>query len=600
MAHPVTKEAAKSAAKNVYFDGIRNVIVITLAVGEKLGCILKNDGLIKQVHSDSAFQNLLAAEDQVLSVNNVILAGRDSKQISEVIATMASHPKVFTVTKNKARINSAPAPAMTTPANAKKASSQQVNSVNQTGFDSPKTNTSYVTPSGWANQVQGQAFAIAASTNHYTANRRVTPPTATRKKTGSAATSNRKRSASKTDNVARKRAKPEKAKESQRRAPVRKARMTAEEKRQKALEERQKELDAAYEKGYEKAREEQQAQAKIDEANKYLPIALQNLHIVTVEAKNQRHIERPGTRLYIKQALISVYDLHESIEKLKSILPQVEASTMSYEGIKQLIEKQKCQMNAILTLGKESDEPKLLENEKNLLQMAEYKIKHGSLDGVKSKKHSNLHKYSNYLADNYSKYRKEGILGKNLEELRAQKHKNLRSDLQYYRRATFEEDRVLLEGLGYKFPVEQRFVTHTFAEMLEKLKIYKEVNGNTKVPQLYKTEDGAALGAWVASNRKQYELMKCGQKGHSLTPERIEQLESLGFIWKLRFGRPKKNDAKFRNRRLGIGYDDEKGKTEEAETQVAEAEEKKIEEAQVEKAETEENEIDNADVIYIH
>jgi len=597
MVHPVTKEAAESAAKNVYFDGTRNVIVITLAAGEKLGCILKEDGLIKEVHSDSAFQNLLAAEDQVLSVNNVILAGRDSKQIGAVMATMASHQKIFTVTKNKSRNNSAPAPVMTTPPNAKKASSQHANSANKTGFDSQKTNTIYVTPSASReNQVQGQAFAIAANTNRYTANRKVTQPTGTRKKTGSAATSNRKRSASKTDNAARKRAKPEKAKESQRRAPVRKARMTAEEKRQKALEERRKELEAAYEKGYEKAKEEQQAQAKIDEANKYIPTALQNLDIITVEPKSQHNIERPGTRLCIKKALISVYDFHESIETLKSILPQVEASTMAYEDIKQLIEKQKCQMNAILTLGKESDEPKLLENEKNLLRMVEYKINHGSLDGVKSQKDSNpLSNYSKNLVNNYSKYRKEGIFGKNLEELRGQKQKNLRTNTQYYRRAVFEEDRVLLEGLGFKFPVEQQHVTHTFAEMLEKLKKYKEVNGNTKVPQLYKTEDGVALGSWVARNRKEYERMKCGQKGHSMTPERVEQLESLGFVWKLRFGRPKRNDAKFRNRRLGIGYDDEKGKTEEAET-----EEKMIEEAQVEEAETEENEIDNTDVIYIH
>lgn len=37
----------------------------------------------------------------------------------------------------------------------------------------------------------------------------------------------------------------------------------------------------------------------------------------------------------------------------------------------------------------------------------------------------------------------------------------------------------------------------------------------------------------------------------SLNPERIAAMDELGFVWKIRHGRPKKGDARFRLRRKG-------------------------------------------------
>eukprot|EP00957_Ditylum_brightwellii_P083553 6351216-Ditylum_brightwellii.AAC.1 len=41
-----------------------------------------------------------------------------------------------------------------------------------------------------------------------------------------------------------------------------------------------------------------------------------------------------------------------------------------------------------------------------------------------------------------------------------------------------------------------------------------------------------------------------------MNSDRIIRLEELGFTWKLRYGRPKKHEERFRNKSLGIGYDD--------------------------------------------
>ena len=150
--------------------------------------------------------------------------------------------------------------------------------------------------------------------------------------------------------------------------------------------------------------------------------------------------------------------------------------------------------------------------------------------------------------------------------------------------------------------------------MFEFLVEYKHQHGHVNVPQLYRiqsdeddTHKGGSipLGSWVANHRKAYEYTtvtkiqqqqqqqqevqnqpkkdqhndqdndkdtqqqqstppqpimkgfanktKKGKKNHTkLSPERIAKLESVGFVWKLRHGRPKRGDERFRNKLLGI------------------------------------------------
>lgn len=56
------------------------------------------------------------------------------------------------------------------------------------------------------------------------------------------------------------------------------------------------------------------------------------------------------------------------------------------------------------------------------------------------------------------------------------------------------------------------------------------------------------MASWVHSQRKNYECLKSG-KTSPLSAERIDKLEKIGFVWKQRFGRPKKGDECYKNKR---------------------------------------------------
>jgi len=69
--------------------------------------------------------------------------------------------------------------------------------------------------------------------------------------------------------------------------------------------------------------------------------------------------------------------------------------------------------------------------------------------------------------------------------------------------------------------------------MFKRLKEYKKVHGNTNVPKKY---DGGSpsLGNWVSKQRFEAFVYHNtdGDEGQ-ITPERIEKLESIGFVWEL-------------------------------------------------------------------
>ena len=65
---------------------------------------------------------------------------------------------------------------------------------------------------------------------------------------------------------------------------------------------------------------------------------------------------------------------------------------------------------------------------------------------------------------------------------------------------------------------------HDFEQGLGYLKSYKEEHGDCRVPGSFKTGDGFKLGSWVNSRRQNY-------KAKTLSAERIDALDQLGFIW---------------------------------------------------------------------
>mmetsp|Transcript_5084 Transcript_5084/g.5875 ORF Transcript_5084/g.5875 Transcript_5084/m.5875 type:complete len:405 (+) Transcript_5084:26-1240(+) len=86
----------------------------------------------------------------------------------------------------------------------------------------------------------------------------------------------------------------------------------------------------------------------------------------------------------------------------------------------------------------------------------------------------------------------------------------------------------LLDEIGFQFRIRNR---PEWMTKHDELLIYKEENGHTRVPQHY--TPNKALGKWVAKQREQYKLYKKGK--HSfLTPDRLEKLNTIGFVWSVR------------------------------------------------------------------
>lgn len=73
--------------------------------------------------------------------------------------------------------------------------------------------------------------------------------------------------------------------------------------------------------------------------------------------------------------------------------------------------------------------------------------------------------------------------------------------------------------------------TSCWMERLEELKQFKEENGHCNVPSQY--PENPQLATWIKCQRRQYKLLKEG-KPYNITPQRIDELNRLGFTWEIR------------------------------------------------------------------
>jgi hypothetical protein len=265
---------------------------------------------------------------------------------------------------------------------------------------------------------------------------------------------------------------------------------------------------------------------------------------------------KPGERLAVKKTILSAYDLECSIHTLESVLPQTLDCATAHASLLELIESQKRKRDVILYLF---EEEKLMILERNLRQLVQFKIQHGHLDivtGGDSK--DRLAKFVAQWRSRYNKTRQDET--KNNHTDKNEKGTNERPWAQAYNvRAMQEENFKILQDFGFLWKSPKK--AFDWEDCFLKLKAYKEREGHCKVPQLYRdNDDGYTLGLWVSTQRKEYEIWCCREITVKKTPmnvDRIRKLEGLGFVWKLRYGRPKKSDKKFRNKRLGIGYDND-------------------------------------------
>jgi len=84
-----------------------------------------------------------------------------------------------------------------------------------------------------------------------------------------------------------------------------------------------------------------------------------------------------------------------------------------------------------------------------------------------------------------------------------------------------------LESIGFVWDT----YSAAWERRISELRAYSQENGDCNVPATYQANK--KLAAWVKCQRRQYKLFQEG-KSNTLTPERIEALNRVGFYWELR------------------------------------------------------------------
>jgi len=85
-----------------------------------------------------------------------------------------------------------------------------------------------------------------------------------------------------------------------------------------------------------------------------------------------------------------------------------------------------------------------------------------------------------------------------------------------------------LESIGFVWDA----LESQWNEQFELLQQYKIDHGDCLVPYRYTTKDGVNLGKWVSTQRQEYKKLQ-EEKLSAITQERIEKLESIGFVWEV-------------------------------------------------------------------
>ena len=82
-----------------------------------------------------------------------------------------------------------------------------------------------------------------------------------------------------------------------------------------------------------------------------------------------------------------------------------------------------------------------------------------------------------------------------------------------------------LEEVGFRWEVQDS----SWRDRLQELKDFKDANGHCYVPRRYNPNQ--SLANWVQRQRQQYKLYCTKDKSSSLTPERLNTLEEIGFCF---------------------------------------------------------------------
>lgn len=252
--------------------------------------------------------------------------------------------------------------------------------------------------------------------------------------------------------------------------------------------------------------------------NLHLPHALKHLR----DLDSDPLLHRP----FVKNEIVRAFEIHESMKVIESLIKSPKIATPEFNSkcmipadrLKALVSQMKKEYDAIMSLSSK----KLTAWENNLRELVRYRVKHGNCS-----------------------VNTTTPLGKFVGRQRS------RSKTTYSRvrdREILAFDKELLNRLNFVWVALDD--TKPWEYYFEQLKCYKETHGGcTKVPQLY--PENQRLANWVHNQRKRYETLKSGlpAKKGQIYPHQIQKLNEIGFVWKIRFGRPKKNDPRYRNKR---------------------------------------------------
>ena len=103
------------------------------------------------------------------------------------------------------------------------------------------------------------------------------------------------------------------------------------------------------------------------------------------------------------------------------------------------------------------------------------------------------------------------------------------------KRSTLTDDRIqMLQQMNFVWSSHDAVWAERFMELCN----YKRIHGNCLVPSSYQANQQLAI--WVKRQRRQYKFYKDG-KATSMTADRIERLNTIGFEWDCR--KPKTNQT---------------------------------------------------------
>jgi hypothetical protein len=273
-----------------------------------------------------------------------------------------------------------------------------------------------------------------------------------------------------------------------------------------------------------------------------LPDPLRHLEVPTPIFQEDTFFQ-PGTRFDVKRAILMTYDLDQSIKKLESFLPQAEDCSLAHSLLSKLIETQRRTRDAVMALEKE----KLSMFERGLRYLVYYKMIHGHLNVSEDTASTPLEHY--FVIKWNSTYNLHHEMYREIDWS------------QHIPRNEQEENVKILDMFGFPWNIVTPIIdenadknsansskdpSETLEEsgkesrkilgqtrwgiILEKLKAYKEANGDCRVHHHYRDESGFALGNWVAQQRQDYKQDARG-KGSTMNQNCIQELEALGFIW---------------------------------------------------------------------